>query len=531
MVEKRGRAYLVLILFALFVFKLFLPMGQIKTTFAKENTESVNYISKVHFINVGQGDCTFIEFPDGQTCIIDGGAESYGMDVVRYIQDLGYEQIDYMIATHSDSDHIGGLLAVLVNFEVKTIFRPFIQSSYSSIGGDSVLAGFSDVDMEYLNIENVLTESSLSYAKFIDFAYKETYDGKLSEIVFLSDRAINDLFQNNNTIFSLQVISPFADTDSVIDFPDVRATGYGLQNLEVYADANKISAVVVYSLTDKNNTDNKIKFMFCADMPSEIEETLVERASKEDGFKDRVSNMDCLKVAHHGSDKSSSAKFLELTQPKVAIISVGENDYGHPNAETLERLSVWVPSSNIFRTDISGNVVIKISDNFELFTTIKSVQRGIPSWVLYLVFGIIIFCVIAIIVINIIQKRIMKKKGITDCGKDIVMQNPNFQGNEGNNSQYYENETKYEDLSIEDYKKEENSESSKVSQLQTPKTYESKTNSRDKSNNKDKNPYKAVESVKIKEVKNVDFQAMQDGQITLLTPEELEKVLSKKRKR
>lgn len=531
MVKKRGRTHLVLLLFAVFAFQFFLPIGQIKTTFAKENTKSVNYISKVHFINVGQGDCTFIEFPDGQTCIIDGGAESYGMDVVRYIQDLGYEQIDYMIATHSDSDHIGGLLAVLVNFEVKTIFRPFVQSSYSSIGGDLALAGFSDVDMENLNPENVLTESSLSYAKFIDFAYKETYNGKLSEIVFLSDRAINDLFQNKNTMFSLQVISPFADTENVIDFPNVRATGYGLQNLELYADANKISAVVIYSLMDTNNIDNKIKFMFCADMPSEIEETLVERASKEEGFKDRVSNIDCLKVAHHGSDESSSAKFLELTQPKVAVISVGENDYGHPNVETLERLSVWVPSNNIFRTDISGNVVIKVSDNFELFTTIKSVQNGISSWVLYLVFGIIIFCVIAIIVINIIQKRIMKKKGITDFGKNNVMQSPNFQGDEGDYSQYFTNETKYEDLSIEDYKKEGNLESSKDSSLQTPKTYESKTNSKTKSNNKDKNPNKAVESVNIKEVKNVNFQATQDGQITLLTPEELENASSKKRKR
>ena len=64
---------------------------------------------KVHFIDVGQGDSTFIELPNGETMLIDAGEEDYAFEVSEYIKNLGYTQIDYCIGTHAHSDHIGGL--------------------------------------------------------------------------------------------------------------------------------------------------------------------------------------------------------------------------------------------------------------------------------------------------------------------------------------------------------------------------------------------------------------------------------------
>ena len=78
----------------------------------------------VHFIDVGQGDSTFIQFPNGETSLIDGGTRKSGDKVVKYLQDLGIEKINYLIATHPHEDHIGGLPEVIRNFAIDQIYMP-----------------------------------------------------------------------------------------------------------------------------------------------------------------------------------------------------------------------------------------------------------------------------------------------------------------------------------------------------------------------------------------------------------------------
>jgi competence protein ComEC len=67
---------------------------------------------------------------------------------------------------------------------------------------------------------------------------------------------------------------------------------------------------------------------------------------------------DILKVGHHGSRFSSTADFLKAVSPKVAVIEVGKNSYGHPTPTALERLKK--ASAQIFRTDINGTVRISL---------------------------------------------------------------------------------------------------------------------------------------------------------------------------
>ena len=62
---------------------------------------------EVHYINVGQGDATFIKSPSGETILIDGGNNGKGKVVANYLKGLGFQTIDYMIATHPDADHVG----------------------------------------------------------------------------------------------------------------------------------------------------------------------------------------------------------------------------------------------------------------------------------------------------------------------------------------------------------------------------------------------------------------------------------------
>ncbi|MCF6461336.1 MBL fold metallo-hydrolase [Clostridium sp. Cult3] len=78
----------------------------------------------VHFIDVGQGDSTFIQFPNGDTSLIDGGTRNNGEKVVKYLKDLKIDRIDYLIATHPHEDHIGGLPDVIRNFDIGKVYMP-----------------------------------------------------------------------------------------------------------------------------------------------------------------------------------------------------------------------------------------------------------------------------------------------------------------------------------------------------------------------------------------------------------------------
>ncbi len=89
-------------------------------------------ISYVHFLNVGQGDSELLIADDGTTMLIDGGEAEYGPDVIYYIRELGITKLDYIVATHPHSDHMGGL-AVLISsdMDIGKIYMPQIASEYT----------------------------------------------------------------------------------------------------------------------------------------------------------------------------------------------------------------------------------------------------------------------------------------------------------------------------------------------------------------------------------------------------------------
>ena len=115
-----------------------------------------------------------------------------------------------------------------------------------------------------------------------------------------------------------------------------------------------------------NDTDNnglvlrlcngQISFLFTADIRHEAELNLIMQRAN---LRSTV-----LKVAHHGSNTSSSVSFLSITDPEIAVISVGlENNYGHPNDEVINMLENYVGDDRIYRTDISGTIEFKTDGN------------------------------------------------------------------------------------------------------------------------------------------------------------------------
>lgn len=99
----------------------------------------------VHFIDVGEADCTYIELPDGKTMLIDAGEVENGEEVVDYITDRGAEKIDFLVGTHPHSDHIGGLTEVVNSFDIGNVYMPKV--SHNSAAYENVIEAVINKDI------------------------------------------------------------------------------------------------------------------------------------------------------------------------------------------------------------------------------------------------------------------------------------------------------------------------------------------------------------------------------------------------
>lgn len=245
----------------------------------------------ITFINVGQGDGILIHGDNGTKVMVDGGSTSEKQVakncIVPYLKAEGIGTIDYSIITHTDKDHISGILEILENnnsnrIRIKNLVMP-------------------DINMK-------------------DDTYNELIEkAKLKKI--------NVLYIKKGDTLSL------GKTKIKCIYPETTTTA---------SDKNDYCTV----LSVKNKTS---KILLTGDISKEIEEKIKD---------DIEENYTVLKVAHHGSNYSSSEKFLKKVNPKYSIISVGKNNsYRHPGNETMERLRKQ--GGVIYRTDEKGGITIR----------------------------------------------------------------------------------------------------------------------------------------------------------------------------
>ena len=128
---------------------------------------------------------------------------------------------------------------------------------------------------------------------------------------------------------------------------------------ELNINKNKLYFLQTEYYDNENDNSNVIyteidgyKFMFMGDAGIEKEKDILEKYN--------ISDIDILKVGHHGSKTSSSEEFINEMNPRYGVISVGKNNrYGHPNKEVLNNLE----NSKIYRTDEDGSIMFKIMNN------------------------------------------------------------------------------------------------------------------------------------------------------------------------
>lgn len=153
--------------------------------------------------------------------------------------------------------------------------------------------------------------------------------------------------------------SAFADLQRALDENSVKSIPLSAGNVIRYENSrfNILSPTpALLGSKELNDTTlvaefsaNGSRTLFTGDISSNIEEKLMDY------------NVDILKVAHHGSKFSSSAKFLAAISPAVAVIEVGKNSYGHPTKDALGRLAA--AGARIFRTDLDGTIKLLIKDS------------------------------------------------------------------------------------------------------------------------------------------------------------------------
>lgn len=309
--------------------------------FLKKESESVsvNYSEvdnvrdlKVYFIDIGQGDCIFIELPDGKNMLIDTGEKRNAgkAKIDKYLRDEKGNKvtIDYCVATHPDSDHIGLMPYVYEQYDVLKSYRPYVYSENKTasalpyeLNKGIKIKNSSNIYYDY--ITNVNAEQT--YWEFFkdDSDFSNGFTGKDGEIYE----------------YTVNFVMPYADN---------------LNDYQYFTTPNDFSAVIMLEYADR-------KILFTGDIEYETGKKGAEQSFIREFSTSNPAMVDCdvLKVAHHGSDSSTSPEFLSLVKPEYSVISCGlSNKHRHPLKSTLDNLLKC--GSDIYRTDLQGTIILTI---------------------------------------------------------------------------------------------------------------------------------------------------------------------------
>ncbi len=281
----------------------------------------------VHFIDVGQGDSILITFPDNKEMLIDCGSYNNSSEIKektlnyldKYITD---GQIDYLMLTHCDSDHVYFLDEVLNVYDVDNIYMP------------NVLA-------EPENEEKAQTVNALDAGKLAMFTDEDTVN-----TACYADFFIAALSEANANIYLNQEQFSIEGSDYSLTFYAYTSEEWVSSDLSSAEEKNAISPIGILEYQG-------INLVLTGDSNEINEPVFIEKV---------VTNIDCdvIKIGHHGSDTSSTEEFLDFLDPEYAVISSNKNgnDFNHPRESTLQRFSER--NMTVYRTDINGTVVFAV---------------------------------------------------------------------------------------------------------------------------------------------------------------------------
>lgn len=281
---------------------------------------------KVVYMDVGQGDGVLLRTSGHGGILIDGGSSSnkrvgeYVMvPVLKY---YGVSEVEYAFVSHGDVDHVSGL-EYLLNEE---------QSGVHVV--NLVLPEYGDQDaLQELKSEATANNVNIIYMKPGDnITYNHQHAETINiECLYPDEEAGQGVLDTNNLSMILKTTITW----------DVRE-----------AD--------IENLNKSSDSDASLSLLFVGDAGIAAEKRLIELYGKNSlgEIPDSIA-CDILKVGHHGSRNSSGSDFLKRVSAMYGIISCGkDNRYGHPHAETLERLKM--ADTKYMTTKEHGAIILSI---------------------------------------------------------------------------------------------------------------------------------------------------------------------------
>lgn len=299
--------------------------------------------SRVTFLDVGQGDGIVVETGQG-AYLFDCGSTSrknIGEYVLKpYLKSRGISSLRGVFVSHPDEDHMNGVLELMENGEewgitAEQLFLPAIRESERRETFEQLLAAAEDagIPVSYIKCGDEIRDSQLRLLclhpeenttladanAYSECFYVEVFAKKMKQEA-IDDRKANDA-SGASAIGKI----------SILLTGDVE--GEGERQLTQKLQALQESQ----SLQESRSLQESQSLQESRSLQESQSLQLTRRLQEQRG--QRGFRVDLLKVAHHGSGYSTGTEFLTTASPATAIISCGRNNsYGHPHAETLQRL-------------------------------------------------------------------------------------------------------------------------------------------------------------------------------------------------
>jgi beta-lactamase superfamily II metal-dependent hydrolase len=137
------------------LFLLILLLGRVPT---QAEAEPAAHIMTVAFLDVGQGDATLIRDGNGFDILVDGGRKGASDTIIDYMKEAGVDDLEIVIATHADRDHIGGLISIIEGNEI------LVENVYYN--------GYPGTTQTWIEFSDAVTSAGLS---LIQVKYPDTY--------------------------------------------------------------------------------------------------------------------------------------------------------------------------------------------------------------------------------------------------------------------------------------------------------------------------------------------------------------------
>lgn len=136
--NTKGKIIIAAVIVAAALISALIPQSVWNEIFIKTGLRSPEFVSSpmtVHFVDVGQGDCSVITTDRGEAVLIDSGEEIKAQSVIDYLEKISVKKIDYCIVTHPHSDHYGGMLKILRAVPAKRVVMPYLEKNITPDDG------------------------------------------------------------------------------------------------------------------------------------------------------------------------------------------------------------------------------------------------------------------------------------------------------------------------------------------------------------------------------------------------------------